>query len=700
MQKTIVYLSLFLFCCTALAQTESYTDSLLRELKQSSDTNKIIILNKLSAAFKNKNPESAILYAEEALKTSKWLNFKRGIGEALNNLGVINHKLNNSDLAFNYHKEALKIRQEINDKRGIAGSLNNLANIYKARGDYAEAIDNYLKALSINKKTGNTKWATYNLNGIAWVYMQETNYLKALEMARQSVQLADDISDQTFTANALNLIGIIHKRTDQLDSAIYYFKKCMKIYQDAEDEQGIGISMNNIGVIYSRKGDKKTALNYYKQAYSVYQQNRDKKNIALSCNNIGQLLSELGKYDEAFEYLNKGMELVSSINNPDMLLSAYLSFAQHFKRLKQFEESLEYMEKYAFLQDSLNLKRNIEKVEEIQAKYDEKEKELKIMKLDQENTKQQLELVQKDTQINRQTYLAYGLAGIIALFLFLVLLILRGNKQKKKATELLALQNMKTEEVNKSMTESIQYAARIQKAVLPDKNELNKIFTDSFVIYKPKDIVSGDFYWFWSNESYGVLAVADCIGFGISRAFMSIIGQDLLNQIVKDEQIFNASQILRTMDHKISSSLNKKGSTTEYNDGMDIGILVFDKEKKTAHFSGANRPLYQVRGAYIIEHAANNFQVGGVQDSSCKLYYNSNVEYKEGDAFYLFTDGFTDQFGGEKGKKFMNKKFSDLLIDLNPRNMKEQEDVLEKTFKEWRGELQQIDDVLIVGVRA
>ncbi|MFQ5334694.1 MAG: PP2C family protein-serine/threonine phosphatase [Flavobacteriales bacterium] len=281
----------------------------------------------------------------------------------------------------------------------------------------------------------------------------------------------------------------------------------------------------------------------------------------------------------------------------------------------------------------------------------------------------------------------------------LVFLVYRGYKQKRKTSNALAMQKAQIEEVNKNITDSIIYASRIQNAILPDKNDLNKLFRDSFIFYRPRDIVSGDFYWFWTDDVNGVLAVADCTGHGVPGAFMSMIGQDLLNQIVKDGKILNASQILRTMDHKVSSHLNKKGSKEEYNDGMDIGVLVFNKEEKTAHFSGAYRSMLQVRGKYIIEHPSNKFSIGGVQDSSCKLFYNSDVEFREGDALYIFSDGFADQFGGAKGKKFMNKRFSDLLLDLHPKEMREQEELLKKIFDEWRGEEEQVDDVLVVGVR-
>jgi serine phosphatase RsbU (regulator of sigma subunit) len=285
--------------------------------------------------------------------------------------------------------------------------------------------------------------------------------------------------------------------------------------------------------------------------------------------------------------------------------------------------------------------------------------------------------------------------------------IYRGYRNKKKANNLLEYQfkqinekNLIIEEKNKDITDSIQYAKRIQDAMLPNPKELNSFFKDSFVFYKPRDIVSGDFYWFAEIDNVAVLAVADCTGHGVPGAFMSIVGHDILNQLILEKNMRSPSEILTELDKKVCSALNKKEADTEYQDGMDIALCVFNKNSNKMVYAGANRPAFVIPDGFgqMVEIPANKYSIGGTQESSSKIFKEYEYELNVHDKVYLFSDGYADQFGGDKYKKFKSANFRKMLLSIAKYPLNRQNEVINDTLDEWIGQMEQTDDVCVVGV--
>jgi serine phosphatase RsbU (regulator of sigma subunit) len=262
------------------------------------------------------------------------------------------------------------------------------------------------------------------------------------------------------------------------------------------------------------------------------------------------------------------------------------------------------------------------------------------------------------------------------------------------------LQAQKIEVLYKQVTDSIRYAKRIQEAILPPDTYVKKLLPDSFVLYKPKDIVSGDFYWFDQIDGKVMFAAVDCTGHGVPGAFMSIVGHNLLKQIVGRNTTTQPAKILDELNKGVRDTLHQRSfdeSTSK--DGMDITLCSIDWQTSELEFAAAFNPLYLVRDGEIFEIKGNKFSVGIYLEKETRNFTNHKLKMKKGDVIYIFSDGYADQFGGPKGKKFMQNQFRNLLFDIHRKPMPEQKRILDSTIEHWRGNEDQVDDILVIGVR-
>ncbi len=278
---------------------------------------------------------------------------------------------------------------------------------------------------------------------------------------------------------------------------------------------------------------------------------------------------------------------------------------------------------------------------------------------------------------------------------------------KTRESELTRLVNERTHELeikneeitlkNREITDNLNYAKRIQAAILPDINTIYKSFPQSFVLYLPKDIVSGDFFSFFNKNKFAIIIAADCTGHGVTGAFLSMIGNFLLNQIISEKEKTDPGNILDLLHEEMITALKQRNN--ESTDGMDVSICIVDFEKNILRFAGANRPLWLVRNNELIVYAPNKFPIGGLQIFHDQKFNNHEINLQKNDTFYIFTDGYADQFGGENGKKLMTKKLKEILMSIQHLNMINQKKFLEDFFRQWKGENEQVDDVLVIGVR-
>jgi len=275
-------------------------------------------------------------------------------------------------------------------------------------------------------------------------------------------------------------------------------------------------------------------------------------------------------------------------------------------------------------------------------------------------------------------------------------------EELKKSNELLEQKvikrTQKIEAQKNEITDSIRYAKRIQNALFPPREVINKLLQDYFILYKPRDIVSGDYYWIAEKEGKVVVAVADCTGHGVPGAFMSMLGIAFLNEIVNKTVTLRANEILNQLRGQVIRSLHQTGKEDEARDGMEIALCIIDFNKRKVQFSGAFSPLYLIRDHELIEVKADKMPIG-IYDEEDQSFSYQEIQLDHHDSIYLFSDGYVDQIGGPRRKSFKSKYFKELLLNNHKKNLEEQKYILEKNIEEWRGEVEQIDDILVMGIK-
>jgi serine phosphatase RsbU (regulator of sigma subunit) len=278
--------------------------------------------------------------------------------------------------------------------------------------------------------------------------------------------------------------------------------------------------------------------------------------------------------------------------------------------------------------------------------------------------------------------------------------VIERTEEVVRQKEEIEVQNKKLEILYKHVTDSIRYAKRLQDAILPPPAVVNRLLPDSFILFKPKDIVSGDFYWMYEKAGKIIIAAVDCTGHGVPGAFMSIVGNNMLKQIMRERELHEAGAILDRLNKLAGKNINQNADDSAVRDGMDLSLCVLDPATRKLEMAGANNPMYLFRKGALLEFKADKMPIGYIDDSTqVKNFTTHTVQLEPGDTIYLFSDGYADQFGGPRGKKFMIGQFRNLLKQIHNKPMAEQKRLMDNTIEQWRGNLEQVDDILVMGFR-
>jgi len=296
-------------------------------------------------------------------------------------------------------------------------------------------------------------------------------------------------------------------------------------------------------------------------------------------------------------------------------------------------------------------------------------------------------------QAHRNIYLLVTLLIVVIAVVAIKLLLLN-----RKTTQMLKHKNEVIEEKNKSITDSINYAKRLQNAILPPRDFVSGILAEHFLLYQPKDIVSGDFYWVSDHDHKFMVAAIDCTGHGVPGALLSIVGYNAIAQTVNEMNILKPDEVLISMN-KIIKKILHQDTNSDIRDGMDMALCTFDRKTNTLEYSGANNPIYIVSDGHMSIVKASKLTIGSIQEEVHYLPEHHSIQLKKGDCFYIFSDGYADQFGGKDNKKFKTSRMQELLLSINHKPMPEQEKLIHEAFVDWKGINEQVDDILVIGVR-
>lgn len=725
MRKFILTL-LVLASLAGLAQNRRRLDSLL-QVEKTSGKDSLAIKNLLRIAIsykKLKNIDSSVIYTYKAVRLANELNLVRFyfqahfdkcmMVKALGNfrqlddslqqinrdprlaedprwqltfyqeLGVNYRRLSNFDKSVYYMLEAIKAAKATKHKRGLYNAYNSLANTYSQAGlvkrtkvDLERALENYREASKhVEPNDSNVLASLLNNQGVTYFH-----------------------------------IGEITKDTAATNKCIYFYLRSLDYKIPLHDSEGIASAYDNLGSGYHSlylMTKKLTYLDetekYYKKALQLGERLKSTslytsyQNYAGCLNSRAQLSRDKKTFLEAIALHMKALRLSTENGDKYSQLISLEGLAKTNVEIKMNDSAVKYFQLYNTLHDTILNAENRQIAEDLAIKY---ESDLKDS--ENKNLKEQAELREEVISKKSATINIMIIGSVILLGLIVLVFISRQmiNQQRKESEQ----QKKIIEQKNKEITDSINYAKRLQNAILTTDKTMRSVFSDSFVLYKPKDIVSGDFYWMFHvedkkvNKDLFILTAADCTGHGVPGAFMSMLNSTLLNQTAYNPNINTPADALNFLNRELPKNLRSSNENENINDGMDIAFCLIDINNNTMKFAGANNPCWVIRNNELIELKPLKQAITAATGYDKKDFVDQEIKLQKGDLVYLFTDGYADQFGGPKGKKFKYRTLSELLLNIYQKPCAEQGAILEDTFNKWKGALEQVDDVLIVGVK-
>jgi serine phosphatase RsbU (regulator of sigma subunit)/Tfp pilus assembly protein PilF len=720
------------------------------------DTNHVNLLHHLSNNLRYINPEKGVEYAQKGLELAKKLSFDDGLINSYNNLGINYLSISDYDNALENFHNSIEINNKLGNKTNVAKLNMNIGIVYSYKSDYKKSLEYYNKALEIDYELKDSIGISIDLANIGLVYKWLSDNVKALESFYKSLEINEKIGRKKGIAVNHSNIGLIYRSQGKSKEAINSFIKAVQISEELDDKYGVAIDLSNIGNIYFDTKDYKNALKYFKESLEINKKLNNEKSIANNLSSIASVLTFQKKYNEAIELNNEALEIKRKLGNQmnvaltlgnmgslyyimitdssnvmtydfDKELSTsieyYVQAIQIFDQIGEkseqslflkdlsdayrlqgdFEKSLDAFTKHISIKDSLytlEKAKEIENLTSVREKF-EKEKELAIVEAENVANK------------NEKRIITYASIIIILVIGFFAFMIFKRLKKEKKLTNELNQKNEYIEEANieletqqkqleathyelieknEEILASIRYAETIQSAMLPKEIIEDKLLNSYFLIFKPKDIVSGDFYWFKEIDGMQFIAVADCTGHGVPGSMLSMMGSSILDEAVQTLNLTDTDKILNYLNQKMIEALGKKDNSSR--DGMDICLIRLSN--KLLQFSGAKRPLYLMQNGELQSIKGDKNSIAG------EKYLNDNYNFSKHELeinsdtkLFLTSDGFVDQIGSN-GKKFGTKKLKEILSENII--IEETYQKLEQEFISHIGSEEQRDDVTILGL--
>lgn len=647
------------------------------------------------------NYDSSLYYYKKAIKVSlENVDIVR-LAHVFNNLGLLFENYAKWNSAVKMFSTSASLFQLLHDLRGEANSYNNLGNIYEMIGEYPKSLDYHFKAYSNYKLLNNPEGLARSSNNIANIYSDQKDYAKAKEYYRISLRYCAAGNNPESTFLTYVNLGINFSCQNENDSAEINFISADTVLNKNYFYYLKPNFLETRGEFEIKRKNYNAALDYYNEAVKAAVELGDSLQIPYTKCSLGNLYLELKDYKKAEAELLLAEQLLKRFNTSDLEININNSLKILYEQLNKPAKAYYYYKKYVLAdkkRDEQNSQRYAEKAE---LKHQFETELVQIKKVQDERDLKRAE------EKKRQNMILLSVSFIcllIVVFSFILFKRFKESEQQKKiiATQKqeVELQHHALEEKNKEILDSINYAKRIQQALLAHEELLSENLQDYFVFFKPKDIVSGDFYWATSTGSVTnrkfYLAVCDSTGHGVPGAFMSLLNINLLNEAINEKHIVSPNEVFNHVREGLIKNISQEGQR----DGMD-GILLQIENSSNGlvqlNYAAANNAPVLISKKQIIELPKDKMPVGiGITQDSFKL---QNMNAQKGDMLYLYTDGYADQFGGPKGKKFKYKTLNELLVSISDLPTSEQKQKLNIAFEEWRGNLEQVDDVCIIGIR-
>ncbi len=739
--------SLIIFCNSISQSQDAQLDSLRDLLKTEKIDTSIVRLHikiawKLypSDAIEARNHADLAILAATKSKNDKY------IGDAYNTMGVVKTYTGDPAGALQDYETALSFHKKAGNEKGVASITGNIALVHMDKGQYRLALDYLLESLKLSEKLDLKKFISIRLGNIGIVFKNLKEYDNALRYYRKAYNLDLELNNETGQARHLANMANVYMSLMMKDSAMHFFQKATLI---SEKINNIYILQNNYGNMALLMGtdDLNGAIDYTKKALEMAIELKDLTSISRHNGHLASFYRQLQQPQNAIPYINEALKIAELNQLQTLLKDQHLFAAQIYADLQDYHKAYNHITMHLQFKDSLQNQDNTRAMTQMEMQYQYEQEQLqdslKRAELKYiEDAKQKEKDARNEAQIKQQRMLSIAGGIGMVLALGIVTLLWRSNRQKKKTNKLITaqkneveiqkqhaeqmrteaeLQKHKVEEKNKEILDSITYARRLQDAILPPIKSFKNKLPESFVLYKPKDIVAGDFYWLETVPSYPtqpggqnvetiLFAAADCTGHGVPGAMVSVVCANALNKSVKEEKLLEPGKILSRAREIIIEQFDR--SEQEVKDGMDISMValthVGTDGQLSLQWAGANNPLWIIRkDSTIVEDIRPDKQPVG-KHTELKPFTTHTMDLQKGDTLYIFTDGYQDQFGGpdnkKGGKKFKASTLKELLLSITKNDMELQKELLDATIEKWKNPeggsaYEQIDDICIIGVR-
>ncbi|MBC7861667.1 MAG: tetratricopeptide repeat protein [Bacteroidia bacterium] len=730
------------------------TDSLLSLLKKDkNDTNKVTHLNKLCVEYTNAgNFDTALVFANQAILLGIKSGFRIGVARANGFIGDIYEYSGEYAKAMDHYTKAIKIAEEVKDNSEISQQLFNIGIAYADQALYEKALDYYLRSLKLDEEFGDKKGASRKLNAIGNVYADQSNFTKALDYYFRALKLNEETGNKKSTGAILGNLGIIY--FDQMDypKALDYYGRALKIKEELNDKPGICQTTGNIGSVYYSKREFAIALDYYFKALKIAEEIGDKTETGRVIANIGSVYTDQKDYVKAIEFFLKALKIAEETGDKRNQANILNNLGKvHFGK-KEFKDACNSFYHGLAIADSIGALNNVkvfyqnltllyetstvplpdstggkllslEKMR-LRALYfhkrymavndtlfsGENKKELMRKELNFEfekkeavtNAEHEKQVAVKEAEKKRQQIFLWLIAAVALAIGIIAVVILRALRITKKQKEEIESQKKEIELSHKKVNDSINYAQKIQYSILPSDEEIKKSIPDYFLFFQPKDVISGDFYWFYHFNQFSYVAVADCTGHGVPGALMSMTIHSQLNEVMLEEKLTDPAEILRRLHASVFKTLQQHKGDEYSQDGCDISLCVIDHKSKLLHFSGARNHAYLTNGKTITVLKATAKSIGGLsmlgEAEPERKFKSETIELKEDLLLVLSTDGVFDQLN-KQDEAFGNSRFKDLITAAFNRPINEGTVKFSSVVNDWKKDVHQQDDMLVMGLK-
>lgn len=584
--------------------------------------------------------------------------------------------------------------------RKLAYSCNNIGIFYEENGAFSIALQYHLKSLEIQKRIGNQVGIGNSYNNLGILYNDSQDYEKADEYYQKALEIRKEINDSSGLGSVLNNIGLIYQKAEKWDLARVYLDDAQVVFNNLKDNWGKGMVEYNIGTLLMKKGELDSAEYHMNESLKINRKIAFKSRISSSLSQLAYIEIERGTeaknegrsnykvhYEKAKQYASEALQIAKEINSysDQRVACDQLHFA--LKELGEYKQALEVHELLSQSKDSMDFANNSRLLmsQKYQYEYDQKVERDSIQLAEEKKV--------QDAHLEKEKIQKYALYGGIVLSLIFGATIYNRFRKSQAQKSIIEQQKLIVEEKNTEILDSINYAKRIQAAILPPTHVIKKYLKDCTVIYMPKDIVAGDFYWLQNVGKQTLFAAADCTGHGVPGALVSVVCNGALNRSVKEYGLSEPGEILDKTREIVIEEFSK--TNEDVKDGMDVALCSL--EGLNLKYAGANNPLWIVRNDEVIEIKADKQPIGSFEYK--KPFITHQIQLLSGDTFYLFSDGIVDQFGGEKGKKLKPKGLREILLRASKMSIQDQRNEIISSIKNWSESFDQVDDICLIAVK-